>query len=433
MSIEPLFSAALQSNESPLFNIDIEGITESQQALIDSGSSANFIDPQFARSHNIPLIELDSPRTVIGINGRQVRDSIRFKCRLVFNAQGRRFSAVFYLLPLGNRNLILGTPWLILANPDINWRTLEVSLRPPVEARASEIAPPITSIPEEFKAFQKVFSDDFFTTLPAHRSYDCAIPLEDGKDVPYGPIYPMTPSETAALKEHIDSELAAGKIRPSTSPAGAPVMFVKRADGRLRLVVDYHRLNAITIKDRYTLPRQDELIEKLRHAKIFTKLDLRNGYNIICIKEGDEWKAAFRTKYGHFEPTVMQFGLSNAPAVFQRFMNNIFCVLLDMTVIVYLDDVLIFSNSREEHVQHVTEVFSRLQKHNLFCNPSKCVFFVTEVTYIGLVVTPEGISMEQEKVKAILEWPEPKNVEQHAPSLPSLRKINPGGACARPP
>ncbi|CCO38230.1 Transposon Ty3-G Gag-Pol polyprotein AltName: Full=Gag3-Pol3 [Rhizoctonia solani AG-1 IB] len=105
----------------------------------------------------------------------------------------------------------------------------------------------------------------------------------------------MTPSETTALKEHIDSELAAGKICPSTSPAGAPVMFVKRADGRLRLVVDYRRLNAITIKDRYALPRQDELIEKLRHAKIFTKLDLRNGYNNIRIKEGDEWKAAFRT------------------------------------------------------------------------------------------------------------------------------------------
>ncbi|CCO35677.1 Retrotransposon-derived protein PEG10 AltName: Full=Embryonal carcinoma differentiation-regulated protein [Rhizoctonia solani AG-1 IB] len=238
--------------------------------MIDSGSSANFIDPQFACSHNIPLIELDSPCTVIVINSRQVHDSICFKCCLVFNAQIRHFSALFYLLPLGNCNLILGTPWLILANPDINWRTLEVLLCPPLEAHASDIAPPITSIPEEFKAFQKVFSNNFFTTLPAHRSYDCAMPLDDGKDVPYGPIYPMTPSETAALKEHIDSELAAGKICPSTSPAGAPVMIVKRADGRLRLVVDYRRLNAITIKDCYALPRQDELIEKLRHAKICT-------------------------------------------------------------------------------------------------------------------------------------------------------------------
>ncbi|CCO29573.1 Transposon Ty3-I Gag-Pol polyprotein AltName: Full=Gag3-Pol3 [Rhizoctonia solani AG-1 IB] len=243
-------------------------------------------------------------------------------------------------------------------DPAINWHTLEVLLCPPVEACASEIAPPITSIPEEFKAFQKGFSNDFFTTLPTHLSHDCAIPLEDGKDVPYGPIYPMTPSETAALKEHIDSELAAGKICPSTSPAGTPVMFVKRADGRLCLVVDYCCLNVITIKDRYALPAQNELIEKLHNAKIFTKLDLHNGYNNVHIKEGNKWKAAFRTKYGHFEPTVMQFELSNAPAVFQCFMNNIFCDLLDITVIVYLDNILIFSNSREEHVQHVTGVLS---------------------------------------------------------------------------
>ncbi|CCO33468.1 Transposon Ty3-G Gag-Pol polyprotein AltName: Full=Gag3-Pol3 [Rhizoctonia solani AG-1 IB] len=151
----------------------------------------------------------------------------------------------------------------------------------------------------------------------------------------------MTPSETAALKKHIDSELAAGKICPSTSPAGAPVMFVKRADGRLCLVVDYCCLNAITIKDCYGLPRQDELIEKLCHAKIFTKLDLRNGYNNICIKEGNRWNTAFRTKYGPFEPTVMQFGPPNAPGVFKCFMNNIFHDLLDITVLVYLDNILI--------------------------------------------------------------------------------------------
>ncbi|CCO37888.1 Transposon Ty3-I Gag-Pol polyprotein AltName: Full=Gag3-Pol3 [Rhizoctonia solani AG-1 IB] len=282
-----------------------------------------------------------APRPAQGRSGDFVSRSVQEQRRKA--GECTNFSAFFYLLPLGNCNLILGTPWLILANPDINWRTLEVSLRPPVEVRASEIAPPITSIPEQFKAFQKVFSNNFFTTLPAHCSYDCAIPLEDGKDVPYGPIYPMTLSETAALKEHIDSELAAGNNYPSTSPAGAPVMFVKRADGRLCLVVDYCCLNTITIKDCYALPRQDELIEKLCHAKIFTKLDWRNGYNNICIKEVDEWKAAFRTKYGHFGPTVMQFGLSNVPAVFQHFMNSIFRDLLDITVIVYLDNILISS------------------------------------------------------------------------------------------
>ncbi|QRV87182.1 Retrotransposable element Tf2 protein [Ceratobasidium sp. AG-Ba] len=222
----------------------------------------------------------------------------------------------------------------------------------------------------------------------------------------------MTPVETAALKEHIDAELASGKIRPSTSPAGAPVMFVKKSDGRLRLVVDYRCLNNITNKDRYALPRQDELIEKLRLAKIFTKLDLRSGYNNVLIKQGDKWKTAFRTKYGLYESLVMPFGLTNAPAVFQRFMNDIFRDILDIYVIVDLDDILIFSNNREEHVQHVREVLTCLQQHNLFCNPEKCHFAVTTVTYIGLVITPEGISMGKEKVKANMEWPAPLTVKQ---------------------
>ncbi|QRW21858.1 Retrotransposable element Tf2 protein [Rhizoctonia solani] len=176
--------------------------------------------------------------------------------------------------------------------------------------------------------------------------------------------------------------------------------------------MDYCRLNAITIKDRYGLPRQDKLIEKLRHAKIFTKLDLRNGYHHIRIKEGDEWKAAFCTALGHFTPIVMQLGLSNAPAVFMRFMNNIFCDLLDISVVVYLVDILNFSNSREEHVEHVKEVLSCLLKHNLFCNPAKCYFFVTEVTYIGLVFPHGDAIRSNHKVQVIMDWPEPQNVKQ---------------------
>ncbi|KAJ1299366.1 hypothetical protein OPQ81_003762 [Rhizoctonia solani] len=172
-------------------------------------------------------------------------------------------------------------------------------------------------------------------------------------------------------------------------------MFVKGSDGRLCLVVDYKRLNKITIKNCYALPRQEDLIDKLKHAKIFTKLDLRSGYNNIRIKEGDEWKTSFRTKYGHYEYTVMPFGLTNAPAVFQHFMNDIFRDLLDISVIVYMDDILIFSESKEQHVKHVEEVLARLQDNYLFCNPDKCHFFVQEVSYIGLVVSPEGISVEE--------------------------------------
>ncbi|QRV92840.1 Retrotransposable element Tf2 protein [Ceratobasidium sp. AG-Ba] len=415
MSIDPLICAALQSKSSLLISMDIEGITGSHTALIDSGSSANFIDPQYARRLSLPLTELSSPRQVLGINGKEVRDAVRFKCTLKITVQSHSFTTTFFCLPLGDKDIILGLPWLKQANPDIDWPSMILKLPDPLIAKAAQViassAPPF-NIPPEHEQFRDVFGEQFFAALPPHRPYDCAIPLEEGKEVPWGPIYPMTPAETAALKEHIDSELKSGKIRPSNSPAGAPVMFVKKSDGRLRLVVDYRRLNNITIKDRYALPRQDELIEKLRHAKIFTKLDLRSGYNNVRIKEGDEWKTAFRTKYGLFESLVMPFGLTNAPAVFQRFMNDIFRDILDIYVIVYLDDILIFSNNSEEHVDHVREVLTRLQKHNLFCNPEKCHFAVTTVTYIGLVITPDGISMEKEKVKAIMEWPAPLTVKQ---------------------
>ncbi|KAJ1300834.1 hypothetical protein OPQ81_002474 [Rhizoctonia solani] len=194
-------------------------------------------------------------------------------------------------------------PWLKIANPAINWNTLEVILGEIGEARfASEIPsiPEGMKVPLQFQRFHRVFSDRFCTTLPEHRPYDCAIDREEGKEVPYGPIYIMAPLETNALMEYLDSELAAGKICPTTSPAGAPVMFVKRSDGRLHLVVDDKKLNKITIKNRYALSKQEELIDKLKHAKIFTKLDLRSGYNNIRIKEGDEWKTALGTKYGHY-------------------------------------------------------------------------------------------------------------------------------------
>ncbi|KAB5588311.1 Retrotransposable element Tf2 [Ceratobasidium theobromae] len=261
------------------------------------------------------------------------------------------------------------------ANPLINWRTLVITLPETEQGQIAE-PPKAPAVPPEFQEFTQVFGEEFFTTLPPHCTYDCEIPLEEGKDVPYGPIYPMTPVESLVLKEQLDSELAAGKVRPSTSPAGAPVMFVKRADG------------CLSCKDLY-------------------KLDLRNGFNNVHIKEGDEWKTAFRTKYGHFKYTVMSFGLTNTPAVFQRLMNNIFRDLLDIYMIVNLDDILIFSNSEKEHLLHIKEVLHCLEANQLFCNPDKCFFLKDCIGYISLTITPEGISMEQEKIKAIREWPTP--------------------------
>ncbi|KAF8761059.1 hypothetical protein RHS01_00629 [Rhizoctonia solani] len=271
---------------------------------------------------------------------------------------------------------------------------------------------PVADLPSQYHEFAQVFGEEEFKVLPPHREYDIAIDLVPGAKLSPGPIYGMTDAESKALKQHIEEELATGKIRPSTSSAGAPVMFVKKADGSLRLVVDYRKLNDVTHKNVYPLPRQDDLMAKLRHAKMFTKLDLRWGYNNVRIKEGDEWKTAFRTKYGLFEYLVMPFGLTNAPAAFQHFMNDLFRDLIDVTVVIYLDNILIFSENPEDHPAHVREVLSQLMKNQLFCKLSKCHFHVTTVDYLGIVISPSGFSMDRKKVEAVTSWPQPRTVKQ---------------------
>ncbi|KAF8755557.1 Retrotransposon gag protein [Rhizoctonia solani] len=204
--------------------------------------------------------------------------------------------------------------WLTQEAPLIDWSSGTVTFPDLVQIASKEEAnpDPLADLPPQYHKFARVFGEEEFKVLPPHREYDIAIDLLPDAKLTPGPIYGMTDAESKALKQHIEEELATGKIRPSTSLAGAPVMFVKKADGSLWLVVDYRKLNDITHKNVYPLPRQDNLMAKLQNAKLFTKLDLRWGYNNIRIKEGDEWKTAFRTKYGLFECLVMPFGLTNA-------------------------------------------------------------------------------------------------------------------------
>ena len=173
--------------------------------------------------------------------------------------------------------------------------------------------------------------------------------------MPWGPIYNLSPVELETLREYIDENLGNGFIRHFRSPAGAPIFFVKKKNGSLRLVVDYRGLNKVTIRNRYALPLISNLLERLSGAKYFTKLDLRGAYNLVRIRPGDEWKTAFRTHYGHFEYTVMPFGLTNALAIFQHMANDIFQDFLDIFTIVYLDDILIYSKTQEEHDEHVRQ------------------------------------------------------------------------------
>jgi transposase InsO family protein len=390
---------------------------ETIKTLIDSGATSNFINPSIVEKLQIPKRSLETPRVVRMLDGTLSQTGkIWHEVELTVGIQQHVHSIPFLVCPIGKHEAILGMRWLSSENPKIEWTTGTITFpKEESAAIASEEEPdpnPLSLIPPEYHKFAQVFGEEEFKILPPHRDYDIGIELTPEASLFHGPIYGMTDAESRALKEHLDTEVATGKIRPSKSPAGAPVMFVKKADGSLRLVVDYRKLNKVTIKDVYPLPRQDDLMAKLRDAKIFTKLDLRWGYNNVQIKEGDEWKTAFKTKYGSFEYLVMPFGLTNAPAAFQRFMNNLFWDLLDVTVVVYLDNILIFSKDPAEHSKHVREVLQRLAKNQLFCKPSKCHFHVNTVEYLGIQISPLGFSMDEKKVKAVMSWPTPRSVKQ---------------------
>jgi hypothetical protein len=217
--------------------------------------------------------------------------------------------------------------------------------------------------------------------LPSHRPYDHVIPLIPGETPPFGPIYSLSEVELKALSDYIEEHLDKGFIQPSSSPAGAPILFVKKKDGSLRLCVDYRALNKVTIKNRYPLPLISEMLDRLRSARYFTKIDLRGAYNLVRIAEGEEWKTAFRCRYGHFEYTVMPFGLTNAPATFQHFMNDIFRDLLDQSVVVYLDDILIYNADEKVHQKHVRAILERVRSAMLYAKTEKCEFHLSEIEF----------------------------------------------------
>ena len=282
-----------------------------------------------------------------------------------------------------------------------------------VLGRATSVSgtpPDLSGVPPEYHEFADVFSKTKADILPEHRPYDLKITLEEGATPPLGPIYSLSKIELDTLRDYIEENLRSGFIRPLNSPCGAPVLFIKKKDGSLRLCVDYRGLNKITRKDRYPLPLVLDLLDALRKARIYTKIDLRHAYNLVRIAPGDEWKTAFRTRYGSFEWLVMPFGLSNAPAAFQRFVNEVFADLLDVCVVVYLDDILIYSDNPDEHRAHVREVLRRLRKHHLYARTDKCEFHAESVEYLGYILSREGLTMAESKIKAILDWPEPRKV-----------------------
>ena len=261
-----------------------------------------------------------------------------------------------------------------------------------------------------YEEYSDVFPDDLPKCLPPKRHVDHKIDMVDGSSPIAKQAYRMSPKDLDELKKQLDDLISHGFIQPSISPYGAPVLFVKKKDGSMRLCIDYRALNKSTIKNSYPLPRIDELLDRLGGCKYFSKIDLRSGYYQVRISEEDIYKTAFRTRYGHYEFTVLPMGLTNAPATFMRLMQDIFIDYLDKFVISYLDDLLIYSRTLEEHERHVKLVLNKLRENKLYAKKSKCEFYKREVNFVGHIVGEYGKRVESNKIKAIMDWPILKNI-----------------------
>nr|CAD39356.2 OSJNBa0059H15.7 [Oryza sativa Japonica Group] len=323
-------------------------------------------------------------------------------------------------------DVILGMDWLSKNRGVIVCRRREVTLTTPwgsdmratmdQDTRLTERAGGIfTMLPMKgmpvVQRFPDVFPEDL-PGMPPDHDIEFIIDLIPGTAPISKRPYRMPVNELEELKKQIRELQEKGFVRPSSSPWGAPVLFVKKKDGSMRMCVDYRSLNEVTIKNKYPLPRIDDLFNHLKGAKVFSKIDLRSGYHQLKIRTGDIPKTAFSTRYGLYEFIVMSFGLTNAPAYFMNLMNKVFMDYLDKFVVVFIDDILIYSKDEEEHAEHLRLVLEKLQKHKLYAKFSKCEFWLKEVAFLGHVISAGGVAVDPVKVEAVTEWKAPKSVTE---------------------
>uniref|UniRef100_A0AAR2J3M5 Gypsy retrotransposon integrase-like protein 1 n=1 Tax=Pygocentrus nattereri TaxID=42514 RepID=A0AAR2J3M5_PYGNA len=399
-------------------------------ALIDSGAEGNFICADLIQRLGVPTEELRTPLRALALDGKPLGCVPITLQTLPVTLQASALHSEeisFFVLPSTDFPLVLGFPWLERHDPVISWHSRELVSWSPycfenclfpghITLSSTTIESPDSLnpvvIPPEYSDFLEVFSPVEATKLPPHRPYDCAIDLVEGAVLPKSRVYPLTLEEEKAMDAYVTEALAQGYIRPSKSPVGSGFFFIKKKDGGLRPCIDYRGLNDITKKYAYPLPLIPVALEQLRGASYFTKLDLRSAYNLVRIREGDEWKTAFTTTRGHYEYLVMSYGLSNAPSVFQAFMNDVFREFLNKFVIVFIDDILIFSPDFSSHVNHVRQVLLRLQENNLYAKAEKCEFHLQRVSFLGYVISSSGVLMSDDKVSAVTNWPKPGSVKE---------------------
>ncbi|GBG76066.1 hypothetical protein CBR_g21306 [Chara braunii] len=263
------------------------------------------------------------------------------------------------------------------------------------------------------REYHDVFPSSFpYAGIPPMCHVEHSIQLVPDYRVHHQAPYRLSIPEATEIKRQFEELLRQGFIKPSNSPWGAPVLFARKADGTLHLRIDYCGLNRYTVKNNYPMPRSDELFDRLAGKRFFTKIDLRSGYHQIRVTAADQPKTAFRSRFNHYEFTVMPSSLTNVPATFQRAMNDIFRDILEQYVLVYLDDILVYSRTLEEHLRRLHDVLDRLRRHGFYAKLSKCRFAQHKVDFLGHYVSDQGLHMEDEKITAIAKWPVPASAKQ---------------------
>ena len=447
-----------------------EGITV--EALLDSGATGLVMSSEFARKKGFKLKKLERPMQVRNVDGSFNREGpIENMVEVNIYYKGHVERTEIDVIGGQKWGVILGMPWLERHNPEINWKTGEVKMTRcpeecgrqwrPVQGKsgwekqkeeerreeagkkkeekekkktrkkgkmmevaekweiwgkeeeaAKSEAEARKLVPEKFHEWIKVFGKKQSERMPTRKLWDHAIDVKEGFVPKKGKVYPLSREEREEVREFVKEQLRKGYIWLSKSPQTAPVFFVGKKDGKKRMVQDYLYLNEWMIKNNYPLPLISDVLENIGTKKLFTKMDLRWGYNNVRIKEGDEWKAAFTMPERLFEPTVMFFGLTNSPATFQAMMNELLRDLINTgKVAVFIDDVIVGTETEEGHDKLVAEVVKRLEENDLYVKPEKCKWKVKEVEFLGVIIGPEGIKMEKEKVKGVLEWLTPKCVK----------------------
>lgn len=413
--------------------------------MLDSGANGNYVSTQMAqrlkdcqamKKHPYRLTMADGSPSAF--EDGWVRKELQ---QVELNIQGHQEKIDLDVTSI-KYDIILGMGWLKDHDPNISWRqriltfpncshgTKTGDRSPPKVpfARAIWVRPGgrmlaqanIEELPPEYMKYKELFLEkEGKAALPEHQQWDHRIPIKPGEELKHkGWLKSLSRKEEEFLKDYIEKLERKGFVRRSIPRAGNHgsishgVLFAPKKDGSLRPCIDFRPLNDKTIKDHYPIPRQDELQDRLQGAKWFTALDARDAYHLIRMAAGEEWKTAFRTRWGVYEFLVMPFGLTNAPSSFQEYINDALKEYLDNFVIAYLDDILIFSKTKEEHVQHVEKVLRKLKERQIPLKLSKCEFHKNSIGFLGYIVSSEGLAPDPKKVQAIEEWPEPTTVKE---------------------